>query len=122
MESSVMTEREKKVITQLFELVKQNPELDVITMVDTEVVASDDYDMWRGWLDEANIEEVIDGEDAIHVRGKSDPDTIIVDFINSGEASYKIIEDYDNAIDVRETEAILDELPWKRVILLHIST
>ncbi len=83
MGSSVMTEREKKVLTQLFELVKQNPELDVITMVDSEVVAGDDYDMWRGWLDEANIAEIIGGEDAIHVRGKSDPDTIIEDFINS---------------------------------------
>lgn len=117
-----MTEKEKEVLAQLIGLVKQYPEYEVITMVDTEVVASDDYNMWRGWLYKASVKEIIEGDSAVHVRGISDPDTIINDFINSGEASNRVIESYNNAVSYKETQAILDELPWKAVILLQIST
>lgn len=117
-----MTEQEKAALAQLMELVKQNPELDVITMVDADVVADCYPDIWRGWLSAVSIDEVLDGEEATHIRSIADPEAAICDYLNSEEAPAEIEKEYVNASDEAEIKRIYDKLPWKKIILLKIST
>ena len=59
-------------IKTLFQLVKENPELDVITMTDYEVCCSDKYRYWKGEIEEVRKdiyyetgEKIVIGENEI---------------------------------------------------------
>ncbi len=48
---------------KLLNLIAENPELPIIPVVDSEVVADDSYGYWRGWWGRAEVTEFYDGRE-----------------------------------------------------------
>lgn len=76
-----MTDKERENREELFRLMRENPDLPVLPMVQNEVVGGDDYARWIGSFGKAEIREyLIDewyGDGCVRYRGRDDEDTII---------------------------------------------
>lgn len=93
-------------IKQLLQLISENPELEIVPMVETECVGGDDYSCWSAEWGKAEIDE----------------------YYNSDERIYFKSTDYEELIDERtdtesEEEAyfIVDNLEWVKAIVVHIE-
>lgn len=78
------SEIQKENVKTLLNLVKENPDLPIVPMVESEVVAGDDYTTWLGSFGKAEIDHVW----------------------NNGERIYFMNHDYEELI-----QDILDDLP-----------
>ena len=58
-----MSEKQKERLEELFRLIKENPDLPILPMVDSEIVADDGYAQWTGSWGRAHIEEYYITED-----------------------------------------------------------
>ena len=56
----------------LFDLIRENPELPIVPMVDTEVVASDEYDWWLAKWGRAEITEYYLGNEGVHFKDEDE--------------------------------------------------
>ena len=106
---------------EFLELVKQNPDLPIVPMVDSDVCCGDEYGWWLGSFGSASIDEYI----SIEMRGE-------LRFFTKGEQCE--IEEYfaDNLADERdydlhatEIDRIAHEkaeaLPWVKAIIVKIG-
>jgi hypothetical protein len=94
---------------QLLELIKQNPELEILPMVSTECVPSDEFGYWgAAW-------------------GRSEVDEYLV----IGERIYFKSIDFDEVVDLQFDDSEGDEehatikaeqLGWIKAIVVHIET
>lgn len=66
------SERERKNREELFRLMAENPDLPVVAMVDSEIVADDGYARWMGSWGSCYIGEYISGEERIYFRDDED--------------------------------------------------
>lgn len=62
----------EKKAEELFKLMADNPDLPVVPMVDSEIVADDGYNRWIGSWGCAYIGEYIKGEECIYFRDDED--------------------------------------------------
>ena len=56
----------------LLKLISENPELPIVPMVDSEIVADDGYNRWLGSWGMAHIGEYIVGEESVIFRDDDD--------------------------------------------------
>lgn len=114
-----MTEQEKKYskeqanFMQLFKLMQEHPELPVVPMVDSEVVADDCCTYWRGWWGHAEVTEYINGEERIFFKD-DDEDTVL-----DGFKEYR--SEWEEWPDEKITETF-NSLPWIKCIVVYITT
>ena len=102
-------------IEKLLQLIKENPDLPILPMVDGEVCGGDDYNYWMGaWgrccIDEYLIDEWY-GDGCVRFKSDGDEDTII-----EGIAEIKYDgtdEDYEKA--EKEVASM-----WKKAIVVYI--
>jgi hypothetical protein len=108
-----MSEREKK--EELFKLMRENPELPVIPMVDGEIVADDGYCRWLGSWGSSYIGEYLRGQERVFFRDDDDPE----------EVSKVVEENLDSeAWGVMSDEEYLKEyaeMPWIKAIIVNID-
>lgn len=101
-------------IKRFLELVKLHPELSVIPMVDTNVVASDDFRTWKGSFGHSKIKEFTWFEmygDCEQMVLKEDQDEII-----------EFLVENNNGLFSEETaQKIADDLDWQKAIILDIG-
>lgn len=103
----------RKYFKELLELIKDNPELPVIPLVDEEVVGGDDYANWIGNWGMAEIVEVVFGREQFFVRGEDDPPDVLND----------CLEDKDYWEEPEEiVESLYESLPWTKVISVYITS
>lgn len=67
---------EKENREKLFQLMRENPELPVVAMVDSEIVADDGYNRWLGVWGCSYIGEYLVGEEQVHFREDDDPSEV----------------------------------------------
>lgn len=99
---------------QLIQLIKENPELEVVPMVDYEVVA-DDYGYWLGTFGFSTV-----GEYAVYNdRYYDDKDLLIEDYYNNtcDDGRYDGLEDKE--IDKLIAEETADW--WIKAIIVYIG-
>lgn len=99
-------------ITELLELIKQNPGLPIVPMVDSEIVADDGYNRWLGSWGQAHIDEYLIGADHLHFKEDDDIEDVLSDVIG-----YK---NYEAMTDEQAKEAY-DALEWVRAIIVNID-
>ena len=94
----------------LAKMIIDNPDLDIICMTDSDVVADNDYYNWLSQIDSHRIDEYDIGDGADRVWFKSD--------------IYEMIEWFEDMQDLSTEEATrkANETKWKRVIVLNIGT
>lgn len=109
-----MTETEK-----LIELIKQNPDLPIVAMVNGEVCGGDDFAYWMGCFSKSKIDEyIIDdwyGDGCVRFKSDSDEDTII-----EGIAEHKF-GDCTNEKNWEKAKVYLKTL-WEKAIICYIES
>lgn len=99
---------------RLLELVKGNPELPIVPMVDGEIVAGDEFGTWMGAFGYSRVDHYVIADDGM-VCFKSDGD--VFDVLERCLSK----KEFD---DLPETEseswAAYDALPWKEAIIVDI--
>jgi len=100
----------------LVDLINENPDLPVITMVDAEVVADDTYGRWYSSIGSSRVDEYVIYEkcygDNPNIIYKSDIDEIIEDLEERHE---------DDLITEEEAGKMALALDWKRAIFLNVD-
>lgn len=111
-----MNEKERKNRDELFKLMRENPDLPVVPMVDADIVA-DDSGYWLGSWGYAKVDEyLIPRSDYEYIRYKSD------DEIFETLEAYLDDEDFE-ALPESEEECrpAYDALPWVKAIIVYIN-
>lgn len=106
--------KEKEYREELFKLMRENPELPIVPMVDSEIVADDGYCRWRGAWGGSYIGEYLIGEERIFFREDDDP--YEVDKVLTEKC-----DDYDENTTDEEAAKAYAELPWIKAIIVNID-
>lgn len=99
---------------ELFKLMQENPKLPIVPMVDSEIVADDGYNRWRGAWGGSYIGEYLIGEECIYFREDDDP--YEVDKVLTEKC-----DDYDENTTDEEAAKAYAELPWIKAIIVDID-
>lgn len=107
-----MKKTQKERLAELFRLIKENPELPILPMVDSEIVADDFYARWSASWGSAEITDYIIGNERVYFKDEDDQETVLndcTDGVDYWEAPENIVErEYNN-------------LPWIRAIVVNID-
>ena len=114
-----------KNLNKLFDLIKENPELEIVPIVDSEVVVEDGFSNWLGSWGKSRIDELWVDEERYYLR--ADDEEELQDYF--GELVY--LEKYPMQCHIGDEESkeiqlladvIVRKLPWKKVIVVDIDT
>lgn len=100
-------------LAHLLDLIKENPHLPIVPMVNAEVVADDDYAWWIGAWGNAYLEKYYEGEERVYFYDEKDIEALITEV--------KGWDWYETATDDEALEAYRD-LPWVKCIVVYITT
>ena len=108
---------DNEITKELLELVKENPELPIIPMVYTEVVAGDQFAYWLGQVIKCEVREyTIDkwyGDGCVKYRDDFDSENHMIESIAEGKYS-GTEEDYEKATE--EVKNI-----WTKAIIMFVD-
>lgn len=103
----------------IIKLIEENPELPVVPMVDSEVVA-DDGGYWLGKWGRCKVTEYYAGREYIHFRDDDEED-VLNDLIgckygydSQGRDIYDLTDE--------EWDALCKSIPWIKCIVVYITT
>lgn len=120
-----MSQQERKNLDNLLKLIEKNPDLPVVPMVKTGVVAGDNFGSWMGKLGESRIDEYLIPrfEDTPIIFKSADPNQL------------DVLDALENVLPINEVIAMLrrsdcdcvcqdayKKLPWKKAIIVSIDT
>lgn len=99
-------------IERLIELVRENPDLRVIYMVDSDVVQDDFYCYWLSRPTNVNVDSILDDDlhERIWIRSINDDYDIYESFFGDEDCTYEHIKEE------------VDKLPWEKVIIVWIGS
>ena len=97
--------------SDLLKLVAENPELEVIAWVESEIVGGDDYSRWCGKLGKAHIQEYIEAE-----MYNDYPEFVYKDDTEDLE-NYL----YDMEMSDEEIAAYINNIEWKKAIFVNVD-
>lgn len=100
-------------LAQLLDLMKQNPHLPIVPMVDAEVVADDMYASWLGSWHSASIDKYYKGEERVYFYNELDMEDLLVET--------KGWDWLETSSDEEDLEAYRS-LPWVKCIVVYITT
>ena len=106
-------------LKELFRLVKENPDLEVIPMVDSECVADDGYSWWLAGVGTPRVDEYYKTDDRVYL--KYDFEDLVDEFMdnNCDDLPLSISEDADLLWD--HAKKAVSAYPWIKAILLPIT-
>lgn len=104
-------EKQKENLDKLFQLIKENPELPIIPMVDSEIVADIGYSWWMGSWGDSEVDKYICTDERIYLKSQEDVE-IVENFVP--------YEDYMDMSD-EELEDYFENLPWIEAIMVDIN-
>ena len=111
-----MTEKERENIAELFKLIKENPELPIVPMVDNQIFDNDYFAYWLGSWGPATLDEYFISGKGKGVFIKSDEDTFdVLEKYLSPEEFETMPESEDERI------AYYNNLPWIKAIIVYID-
>lgn len=107
-----MKKTQKERLEELFRMIKENPELPILPMVDSEIVADVFCARWSASWGSAEITEYIIGDERVYFKGDDYPETVLNDC--KGGNDY-----WEQPEDVVERE--YNNLPWVKAIVVNID-
>jgi len=106
----------KQKLKNLIKTAKENPELRIVPLVDSECIISNDYNIWVAKWGETEIEEIYEEDDRIYIKSK-DCDELIQKQI---EQNNNINDKYDWEKEYKKAEKIIEGYEWQKVIVVNI--
>ena len=118
MRTEIEIQQEK--VNGLIKLMKENPTLEVIPKVDTDVVGGDDYAYWTGVFGEAEIDETWSDDERIYFKSVDEED--LIEMALEGMNYNPMLKDktVEELRSMAEDE--ISKLEWERVITVDINT
>lgn len=111
------TKKQQNNINQLLKLIKENPELKIVPMVDSEI-RGDDYAYYMGEWGTAEIDEYHCADERIYFK-KHDFEELIDKWIDDNYERYP--KSPDELLEERAM-AEIDTLEWTKAIVVHINS
>lgn len=106
---------------QLLDLIIKNPDLPILPMVDSKIVAEDGYNWWLGSFGQSSIDEYVyteyHGDNRYFMKSEQD---LIEEYIAEDVIDCEGENLSDEEIEKRAHE-IAEALPWKKAILVWIG-
>lgn len=106
---------------ELFKLIKDNPGLPIVPMVESEIVADDCGSYWLGSWGTSKVTEYYCGRERVHFKD-DDMEDVLSDMDG---CMYGMTEDgrdiYDDLTD-DDWQEIWEALPWIKAIVVYINT
>lgn len=99
-------------IEKLLKLIKKNPELPIIAMVDYEIVADDSCRRWLGAWGDCRIDEFTVSEERIYIKDLDDAEEVLVALM--GWKEYEKLTD-------EQCKKNYKLLSWKKAIIVDID-
>ena len=103
---------------EIIKLIEENPELPVVPMVDSEVVA-DDGGYWLGKWGRCEITEYYEGREYIHFRD-DDEENVLNDLVGCKYGYDSQGRDIYDLTDA-ERDALYKSVPWIKCIVVYIT-
>ena len=111
-------EKQKKNVKILMDLIKENPNLEILPMVCSEVVFDDSYSTWMGAWGTANIDEYHHSDDRIYFK-KLDFEELVEKFIDDNYEEYPNLTDEELE---KLAEKEVNNLEWTKAIVVNINS
>ena len=104
---------------EIIKLIEENPDLPIVPMVDSEVVA-DDGGYWLGKWGRCEVTEYYRGREYIHFRDDDEEDVLndMVGCKYGYDSQGRDIYDLSDA----EWDALYKSIPWTKCIVVYITT
>ena len=103
MTSQLLSDRD--IIKKLVKLSDEHPNLPIITLVDTEVVADLGHTWWLSRIYSVNLDKYFVGDEYVYLYSLSEYDDIF----------------WDDAISAKEADRRFEELPWIDAIVVRVG-
>ena len=103
---------------EIIKLIEENPDLPVVPMVDSEVVA-DDGGYWLGKWGRCEVTEYYNGREYIHFRDDDDED-VLNDMAGCKYSHDPLGRDIYDLTD-EEWDALYKSIPWTKCIVVYIT-
>jgi hypothetical protein len=107
-------------INYLLKLIQENPDREIVPMVDTEVVGGDDHCLWAGSWGNAELCEYWEGNERIYFKDNDFDDLVekVLDTDNNYENGWENLTN-----DARDKKAvtIVKNYPWIKCIRVRID-
>jgi len=102
----------------LFKFMKKNPDLPIVSMVEGEIVAGDDFGYWLGSWGLAEIDEYLEPKGDygyIHFKSNNDVFGVLGDYLTN--------EEFENLPETEdECRDAYNKLPWIKAIIVYITS
>lgn len=110
-------DKQREKALKLFQLIQDNPDLKIVPMVESEVVAGDEFSYWLAGWGESSIDEMYIHKETVYFRS-TDEDRLVEEIYDDLEIAnpYMAPETLNSMTDQR-----LDELKWDKVIRVNIT-
>lgn len=109
-------EKQQTNVEELLHLIKENPSLRIMPMVETEVVASDDFGWWMAEWGKASIEEAYLDDERVYIRSL-DEDTLLERVADH----LRWIENISDEESFQKAETEINNYKWEKVIAVKIK-
>jgi len=107
--------KQKEHVSELLNLVGANPDLRIVPMVDTEIVADDGFQWWVASFGKARVEEIYSNDERLYIRSE-DEETLIDDLC---------CDDDTDGLSDEEIEELAKQkvasYKWEKVIAVRIN-
>lgn len=97
---------------ELFQLIKYNPDLPILPMVDSEIVADDGYARWTASWGSTYVGEYILGNERVWFKDEDDAEEVLNDCVG-GIDFYEMEEE--------KVHEEYEKLPWIKAIIVNID-
>ena len=115
-------EIQKENVQSLLDLIKENPDLKILPMIDAEIVADDTYGWWAGSFGKAEIDHIWNNGERIYFKSGAEED-LIESEIENIESEAQILHDSHplwRPIEERAAERVKG-YGWEKVIVVWIG-
>lgn len=106
---------------ELLELIKENPDLPIVPMVDTEVVADDTSCYWMGSWGRCYVTEYYVGREHIHLKD-DEIEEVLEDMAGCKYGQTKEGKDIWDDLSDEEWKNLFESLPWIKAIIVFIES
>lgn len=112
----VRVDKQKDHIDELIKLIKENPDLRIVAMVDSEIVADDGFSWWIGSWGKAQVDEIYSLNERLHIRSE-DEDTLIENLFYNMD----VADDLTDEVVYELAKKEISGYEWEKVITLKIN-
>lgn len=109
-------DKQKEHVKELLKLIEENPNLRIVPMVDSEIVADDGFAWWVGSWGKAQVDEIYSSDERLYLRSE-DEDTLVENLYDNMEVEGSLTDGEIYELAKKEVGGY----KWEKVITVKID-